>query len=203
MEGRDGSAVTLDGREETELREAEEATLGKAGVLDRWGRCPRGKSGSGCFCLRRRRKKLVVDCCVDTTFSPRLLSDLEDSDKRSTGGTKAAFWSPAWVCDAGVPGLEGSSNVTVCLLVDDVVRSFTVALFSSLAAECMTLGGRSWPPLGRSLDRRIRKGIFIRVCFLGWESMSMVGAVVMMAGAEVRSQVSERIQVGSFQANGG
>lgn len=144
-----------------------------------------------------------VDCCVGIIFSPRLPSDLDDSDRRSIGGTKAAFWSPALVCDVDVPGLGGSSKVTVCLLVvDDDDRSFTVALFSSLAAGRVTLAGRSWPLLGRSLDRRIRKGIFIRLCFLGWESMSMVGAVVMIAGAKVKSQVSEQVQIKSFQADG-
>lgn len=204
VDGRAGSPVTIEGRDEVELREVEEDTPGKAGVLDRWGRCPRGKSGSGCFCLRRRRKKpdaFELVCGVNTPFSltlPKLPSDLDDSDKRSTGGTKAALWLSALLLllfgGIDVEGLAGSSKVTVCLLVDDMVRSFIVFLFSFFAiGGGRTLGADSCSPLGKSLDRRIRRGIFIRVCFLGWLFKSMVGAVVMIAGAKHNGKIRERV----------
>lgn len=70
-------------------------------------------------------------------WSVELLSDLDDSDRRWAGMANAEPWSSVMVvgaADIGA-GLNGSSNVTVCLLAGDSVRWFMIAFFSFLAPD--------------------------------------------------------------------
>lgn len=90
--------------------------------------------------------------------------------------------------DTGV-SLDGSSNVTVCLLAGESVRWPMMALFSFLVAgKTLIRGVWSCCPLGTSIERRIRKGFrtpdFLLDVVLPREVM--VGAVVMMAGAKAK-----------------
>lgn len=79
----------------------------------------RGNSGPLFFLRRGRRKKVVVveTVCVVvvvayTPWSPRLPSDLEDSDSLETGRAKEVFESSPYTGGAAKPlSLSGSSKV--------------------------------------------------------------------------------------------
>lgn len=102
-----------------------------------------GNMGSGCFCLRRgRRKKVVVvwTVCVVvvvlpyTRWSPELPSDLEDSDKRLLNGSARPLPSDSSPYAGGIWLMlwcRGSSKVTAWRL-PDMISKFIVFLRSLL-----------------------------------------------------------------------
>lgn len=189
VEGRDVFVVVV------LVRDKVEAVGGKAGVLLLCGRCASGNRGSGCFGFRRpRRKKLLLVelVCVLVVVlpnpplcSPELASDLDDSERRCAGGVRAESWWPGGPgCDLELCGRgRGSWNVTACLLpTADASSSKPVIdfLLSFLLGASL-----KWPSglsRGISPERRILIGSFIRD-FLWFKVESIVGAVVIMAGA--------------------
>ena len=108
---------------------------------------------------------VVVD--ANTPFSPKLPSDLEDSDTRDTGKARAEEDSSPYGGGATPPFLRDSSNVA-------------------------RAASKLFPPLLDSLFGPLdRKGILLNVCggdsnclpFLFPTRLSIVGAVVIMEGA--------------------